>query len=187
MSSILHQGGLLGAGAAVLGGVAEAAEAADTLMDAVSPWGLLRSEGLGRCISAGVCSDVLSGSNFGPSSSYGGLPLYPNNANTNMMQSVYSKIPVHLLRLILDFFFLPVLMWVGSVFAGFQWRNPSIGFQQSMITGLLMLGVLLALSYQTGYMGYYKIGRRRYFYMVFVVPIVVGLFGLLASTIFGHD
>ena len=88
------KGALLGAGAAVLSGVAEAAEAAGAVMDAVSPWGLLRSEGLGGCDTSGACSDSYN-RNYGPSSSSGaaggGFLLYPNKANTNMMQSVYSK------------------------------------------------------------------------------------------------
>lgn len=87
------KGTLLSVGAVVLGGVAEAADAAGTVMDAVSLWGLAHSESLGGC-SGGVCSDMIHPSNVG-SSSYGsaaeGFLIYPSKPNTNQMQSVYSK------------------------------------------------------------------------------------------------
>lgn len=56
-------------------------------------WDAVKIKGLGGC-SNGVCSDMISpqfrsSSSFGPAG--GGFLLYPNKANTNMMQSVYSK------------------------------------------------------------------------------------------------
>ncbi|MHB1215312.1 MAG: RHS repeat-associated core domain-containing protein [Thiobacillus sp.] len=57
-------------------------------------WDAVRIKSTGGC-SNGICSDMINPIQFGPSSSFnpagGGFLLYPNKANTNMMQSVYSK------------------------------------------------------------------------------------------------
>jgi hypothetical protein len=59
-----------------------------------TPLMLLARRETGGC-SNGVCSDMINWNKVGPTSSYnpagGGFLLYPNKANTNMMQSVYSK------------------------------------------------------------------------------------------------
>lgn len=83
------------------------------------------------------------------------------------------------LRLALDYFFVPALMWAGCSLAGFQWRGHGANLTQALFTGFVMLIVLVALCYQTGYMGYYKAGRKAYFYTVFIAPVVVGAAGLL--------
>jgi RHS repeat-associated protein len=58
-------------------------------------WDAVKIKGTGGCNSSGVCSDMINWNQIGPSSSFspagGGFLLYPNKANTNMLQSVYSK------------------------------------------------------------------------------------------------
>lgn len=66
-------------------------ELGDFMLDMIVPGGV---GGTGGC-SGGTCSDMINWNTIGPTSSYapagGGFLLYPNKANTNMMQSVYSK------------------------------------------------------------------------------------------------
>ena len=83
---------LLSAGAATLGLAADVVEAAELFMPSTYMFGI---NGTGGCNASGVCSDQMNWNSLGPPSSYspagGGFLLYPNKANTNMMQSVYSK------------------------------------------------------------------------------------------------
>lgn len=59
----------------------------DFVLDSLVPGGIGST---GGC-SNGVCSDMINRSSVGPTSAGGGFVQYPNKANTNMMQSVYSK------------------------------------------------------------------------------------------------
>ena len=46
-----------------------------------------------------------------------------------------------------------------------------------------MLLIASAYAYQTRYKGFYRVGRKHYFYSVFIAPVVVGALGLLIGLI----
>lgn len=73
-----------------------------------------------------------------------------------------------------------------SLLGGFDWIGRTSEVNRSLFGGVVMLLIVSAYAYQTGYKGFYRAGRKGYFYAVFIAPIVVGLLGLLTGTIFGH-
>lgn len=93
---------------------------------------------------------------------------------------------MRILRVVLDYLLVPGLTWAASVLAGFAWISQEIDISRVLFKGFLSLLVVAALSFQTGYKGYWKAGRKYYFFVVFIAPIVVGTLGLLAGLVFGH-
>lgn len=83
------------------------------------------------------------------------------------------------LSLLLDYLLAPSVMWCASLLSGFEWladSPPSIASRLG--GGAAGMLVVVAMAYQIGFLGAYREGRKRYFYVVFVVPVFVGLLGL---------
>lgn len=73
-----------------------------------------------------------------------------------------------------------------SLLGGFDWVGRTSEVSQSLFGGIVMLLIVSTYAYQTGYKGSYCAGRKGYFYVVFIAPIVVGALGLLAGWVLGQ-
>ena len=72
-----------------------------------------------------------------------------------------------------------------SLLGGLDWIGRTSEVNRSLFGGTVMLLIVAAYAYQTGYKGFYRAGRKGYFYMAFIAPIVVGIVGLLAGLLLG--
>lgn len=73
----------------------------------------------------------------------------------------------------------PSISWCGSLLAGFGWIRCVPGaVSGSLIGGVSGLLVVAVAAYQIGYQGAYREGGKRYFFVVFVAPIAIGIIGL---------
>jgi hypothetical protein len=83
---------------------------------------------------------------------------------------------------LLDFVISPGLTWLIALLGGFDWLGRPVGeVGRSLLGGVVMMVMVSAYAYQTGYKGFYPVGRKLYFYVVFIAPIVVGAAGLLVG------
>lgn len=89
------------------------------------------------------------------------------------------------LKFFIDYVVAPGLTWVTAIYAALDWIGRTQEVNRSLLAGALMLLIVSALAYQTGYKGSYRVGRKGYFYTVFVAPIVLGAIGLLVGLMFG--
>jgi hypothetical protein len=80
----------------------------------------------------------------------------------------------------------PGMAWTLSLLGGLDWISRTSEVDQSLFGGLVLLLLVAAFAYQTGYRGSYRSGRKRYFLMVFIAPIIVGAIGLLVGFLTAH-
>lgn len=71
------------------------------------------------------------------------------------------------------------MMWGASLFAGFAWLTPPFDYYRWLFTGVWLLLVVAAASYDTGYKRIYKRGGRTYFVLVYILPLSLGFAGML--------
>lgn len=105
---------------------------------------------------------------------------YPNN---NYSTAVYSKLSVNaFLKVLIDFMIVPVMAWIPCLYAAFDWTDrPSYVVSHSLRAGAILLAIVAAMAYQTGYKGFYRSGRKNYFFVVFITPMLVGTAGLVTG------
>lgn len=72
-----------------------------------------------------------------------------------------------------------------SLLGGFDWIGRTSEVNRSLLGGAVLLLIVSAYAYQTGYRGFYRADRKGYFYVVFIAPILVGAVGLLAGLLLG--
>ena len=77
---------------------------------------------------------------------------------------------------ILDYIFNPLFVVAVSVMIG-GWSGAGTGVNVAGATASLIL--ILIYAYKKGYQDGYKRGRKRYFYVVYVAPITLGILGYL--------
>lgn len=77
--------------------------------------------------------------------------------------------------------FFPVLIWAFCLNAAFWWSNAwSPGVSPKRAFGAVALLLLaMASAYDRGYKKWFKYGEKKYFYFVYVLPIVLGVIGFL--------
>lgn len=90
------------------------------------------------------------------------------------------------LKFFIDYIAAPGMAWAASLLAGLDWIGRTSEVNRSLFGGVVMLLIVAAMAYQTGYKGFYRVGRKGYFYAVFIAPIVVGAIGLLTGLAVGH-
>lgn len=90
------------------------------------------------------------------------------------------------LKFLIDYIIAPGGAWTLSLLAGFDWIARTPEANRSLLGGVVLLLIVSVYAYQSGYKGLYRAGRKRYFFVVFIAPIVVGTLGLLAGLVFGH-
>ena len=90
------------------------------------------------------------------------------------------------LKIFIDYVVAPGLTWVTAIYAALDWVGRTQEINRSLLAGALMLLILAAMAYQTGYKGFYRAGRKGYFYVVFIAPIAVGALGLLTRLMLGQ-
>lgn len=83
------------------------------------------------------------------------------------------------LKVLIDYIVAPGGAWAMSLLGGFDWVGRTSEVNRSLFGGVVMLLIVSAYAYQTGYKGFYRTGRKAYFYSVFIAPIVVGATGIL--------
>ena len=88
---------------------------------------------------------------------------------------------VEALKKFFMYFLIPGATWVMSLFGGLDWIGRMTQVNRSLLAGLGMLLLVAAYAYQSGYKGFYRVGRKRYFFVVFIAPIIVGAVGLLVG------
>ena len=84
------------------------------------------------------------------------------------------------------YFIIPGAAWTMSLLGGLDWIGRTAEVNHSLFGGTVMLLIVAAYAYQTGYKGFYRAGRKGYFYVAFIAPIAVGAMGLLAGLMFGQ-
>jgi NO-binding membrane sensor protein with MHYT domain len=89
-----------------------------------------------------------------------------------------------LLKILIDYIIVPGLTWISVLLAAFDWIGRTRDLEKSLWGGALLLTLVAAYAYQAGYKGLYLAGRKRYFYIVFIAPIVVGIAGLFVGLSF---
>lgn len=89
------------------------------------------------------------------------------------------------LKFFIDYIAAPGMAWAMSLLGGLDWIGRTSEVNRSLFGGVVMLLIVFAYAYQTGYKGFYRVGRKVYFYVVFVAPMVVGTVGLLAGLLLG--
>jgi ACR3 family arsenite efflux pump ArsB len=89
------------------------------------------------------------------------------------------------LKFFIDYVVAPGLTWITAIYAALDWVGRTQEVGRSLLAGALMLLLLSAYAYQTGYRGFYRADRKGYFYVVFIAPILVGAVGLLAGLLLG--
>lgn len=72
-----------------------------------------------------------------------------------------------------------------SLLGGLDWIGRTSDVSRSLLGGSVLLFIVAAYAYQTGYKGFYRVGRKGYFYTVFIAPIVLGAVGLLVGLMLG--
>lgn len=90
------------------------------------------------------------------------------------------------LKFFIDYIAAPGMAWAASLLAGFDWIGRTSEVNRSLFGGVVMLLIVSAMAYQTGYKGFYRAGGKGYFYVVFIAPIVVGSIGLLIGLVLGQ-
>ena len=91
------------------------------------------------------------------------------------------------LKKFFTYFMIPASTWSLSFLAGLDWMNRApADVNRSVMLMSPMLLILAAYAYETGYKGFWKAGRKRYFYIVFILPIVVSALCMLAGLIVGQ-
>lgn len=86
------------------------------------------------------------------------------------------------LRVLLDYLLVPGLILPASLLAALWWTNKFAGTLspvRGFLAALWAVLVIAALTYQTGFKGYYKSGRKEYFYVVFAAPLLLAIMGVL--------
>lgn len=91
-----------------------------------------------------------------------------------------------MIKFFLDYVIAPSLMWIAAAYAALDWVGRTQEVNRSLLAGCLILVILSAAAYQTGYKAFYPVGRKLYFYTVFIAPIASGAVGLLAGLLFGQ-
>jgi hypothetical protein len=92
---------------------------------------------------------------------------------------------ISFLKIFIDYIAVPGTAWAMSLLGGLDWIGRTSEVNRSLSGGVVMLLMVSAYAYQTGYRGFYRAGRKGYFYVVFIAPIVVGAMGLLAGLMLG--
>lgn len=87
------------------------------------------------------------------------------------------------IRVFLQYFVCPGVTWATAFYVIFDLAGNRDQVESSLSQGAVLLLILSAYAYQTGYKGFYRVGRKGYFFAVFVAPIVAGVIGLLACLI----
>jgi hypothetical protein len=90
---------------------------------------------------------------------------------------------IKFLTILIDFIIAPGLTWTLSLLAGFGWVGRTSQLPRSLLAGLIMLFIVSVYALQTGYQGYYQSGRKTYFYIVFIAPIIVGIVGIVVGLV----
>ena len=86
------------------------------------------------------------------------------------------------LKIILDYLITPGGTWGVCLLAGLDWtaRAPEKTHQSILFMSLNLL-LVAAYASQTGYNGYWKAGRKAYFLIVFILPIIVAMLCMLVG------
>ncbi|HEX8980895.1 MAG TPA: hypothetical protein VF811_14400 [Parasulfuritortus sp.] len=89
------------------------------------------------------------------------------------------KTDAQLLSILADYVLIPIIIWGVALHNGFSWIDYLYKSKINLLVGnFLGFTMILAASYKMGYLGYYKSGRKNYFYIVFISPTIIGLVGL---------
>lgn len=64
-------------------------------------------------------------------------------------------------------------IFVIALLTGTWWLATPLELPRTLWSAVVSLVVLMALSYETGYKKYYQVGEPRFFYIVFVIPLVL--------------
>lgn len=94
---------------------------------------------------------------------------------------------INILKKFFIYFVIPASAWGGGLFVGLDWMNRApadVGKSVLLMSPTLL--ILAAYAYETGYKGFWKAGRKRYFYIVFILPILVSISCMLVGLIFGQ-
>lgn len=84
------------------------------------------------------------------------------------------------LNSLIDYLVIPiVVIWVAAhvVF----WREGVFAKDQlrGLISGVFFLLLLMAFAYQNGYKGYFRSGKKIYFYVVYLIPLCIAVGGFV--------
>lgn len=84
---------------------------------------------------------------------------------------------VKFIWMVLDYFLTPVLMIGACLPLGLWWArdNP----REWLTVAVFFLFLAGAIAYDDGYKKRYRYGRKKYFYIVFIVPICLALLGFI--------
>ena len=90
-----------------------------------------------------------------------------------------------MIKWLLEYLISPGLTCGLSLLAGLDWTSrASDKINMSVLLMSPMLLIVAAYAYETGYKGFWKAGRKRYFYIVFILPIVVSMLCMVAGLVF---
>lgn len=81
-------------------------------------------------------------------------------------------------KYILDYFFIPIILIPIYILLFINYFENDADLD-TIITIVLLFFALLAYSYEVGYKKYYLRGKKKYFLIVFISPIILSVFGLL--------
>lgn len=79
----------------------------------------------------------------------------------------------------------PLLIWAICLNSAFWWSSewsPKVTQQRAIGAAALLL-IAMASAHDRGYKKWFKYGEKKYFYIVYVVPISIGVVGFLYGVI----
>ena len=90
-----------------------------------------------------------------------------------MPNTMKYSIGVLLARVAIDYLMLPLVSFSLLIFVGSGVHEEN--FSEGQFGGIFGFVGMFVLGYRIGYKGFYCSGRKGYFYIVFVLPAVVGI------------
>jgi hypothetical protein len=86
------------------------------------------------------------------------------------------------LRVVLLYLIAPALTWTAGLYA-LLGSLVETGGVRSLVTALFVFVILAGYAYETGYKAFHMVGKKAYFAIVFVFPVVLAGLGILVCII----
>lgn len=78
-------------------------------------------------------------------------------------------------------YFLSIAMSLLLTFSCWVWWRPDVPLKNGIMMAIINLTGHMVLTYETGYKKSFRLGRRRYFYFVWLVPVLLSVVGFIGG------